>query len=288
MKSFCIKTNNNNIIEYLLEKLTNINIDDVYYSSNSFKLYKNVIVHYLGRDLFTFYNKFSDIITDCIINFYEEKIVNHIINFNYFYFDFYEKDQISKDSLELLNIEDTHDFNYRRENIWISVSQYLMEHKSMILSGFVNFRIANYIKSVDSVVDISVNKFILEKEYKEFIELLKLYISSKEPSHRSIHLIYMNEDSLLLDDHKNVITVSQNAFNAKYLSDISFSSNDYILNTLLDLLPREITIHLVHEEDEFIKTLECIFENKIHLCKDCDICKTYQLIDKEISSIKNN
>lgn len=284
MKSFCIKTNNNTIIEYLLKNISDLDIENVYYSSKKFKLYNNIIIHYIGKDLSLFYNKLSDIITDCIINFYEEKIINHIINYNYFYFDFYEKNEINKECMQMLDIKDISDFTYRKESIWISVLEYLIEHNSMILSGFVNFRIPNYIKSMDSLVDIAVNKFILEKEYKEFIELLKLYINSKEPNSNSIHLIYMNDDSLLLDENKNILAISQNLFNAKFLSDISFSSNDYILNTLLDLIPKEINIHLIQEEDEFIKTLKLIFENRIHLCNDCDICKTYRLINKELSS----
>lgn len=290
MKSFCIKTNNNKIIEYLLKNISDLNIENVYYSSNKFKLYNNVIIHYLGKDLSLFYNKLSDIITDCIINFYEEKLVNHILNYNYFYFDFYEKNEIVKECINLLDIKETSNFTYRKECIFANVSQYLTENNSMILSGFVNFRLQNYIKSIDSAVDIAVNKFILEKEYKEFIELLKLYIKSKEPNINSIHLIYMNEDSILLDENKNILAISQDVFNAKYLSDISFSSNDYILNTLLDLIPKELNIHLIQGDDEFIKTLKLIFENRIHICNDCDICKTYRLINKELSSgnkIKN-
>ncbi len=290
MKSFCIKTNNNKIIEYLLKNISDLNIEDVYYSSNKFKLYNNVIIHYLGKDLSLFYNKLSDIITDCIINFYEEKLVNHILNYNYFYFDFYEKNEIVKECINLLDIKETSNFTYRKECIFANVSQYLTENNSMILSGFVNFRLQNYIESIDSAVDIAVNKFILEKEYKEFIELLKLYIKSKEPNINSIHLIYMNEDSILLDENKNILAISQDVFNAKYLSDISFSSNDYILNTLLDLIPKELNIHLIQGDDEFIKTLKLIFENRIHICNDCDICKTYRLINKELSSgnkIKN-
>lgn len=284
MKSFCIKTNNNTIIEYLLKNISELNIENVYYSSNKFKLYNNVIIHYLGKEISLFYNKLSNIITDCIINFYEEKLINHILNYNYFYFDFYEKNEIMQECTNLLDIKEISDFTYRRECILANVLKYLKENNSMILSGFVNFRLQNYIKSIDSAVDIAVNKFILEKEYKEFIELLKLYIKSKEPNIDSIHLIYMNEDSILLDENKNILAISQDVFNAKYLSDISFSSNDYILNTLLDLIPKEINIHLIQGDDEFIQTLKLIFENRIHICNDCDICKTYRLINKELSS----
>ncbi len=179
MKSFCIKTNNTNIINYLLKRFSDSNIENIYYRNNEFRLYKNVIIHYTGSDLYLFFNQLSDIITDCIIKFYEEKILSHIINFNYFYFDSYEKDEIKKDCLNILKLKNISNYANKRETIWVSVFEYIMEHNSMILSGFVNFRISDYTKSLDYIVDVSVNKFILEKEYREFIDLLKLYIYSK-------------------------------------------------------------------------------------------------------------
>lgn len=288
MKSFCIKTNNTNIINYLLKRFSDSNIENIYYRNNEFRLYKNVIIHYTGSDLSLFFNQLSDIITDCIIKFYEEKILSHIINFNYFYFDSYEKDEIKKDCLNILKLENISNYANKRETIWVSVFEYIMEHNSMILSGFVNFRISDYTKSLDYIVDVSVNKFILEKEYREFIDLLKLYIYSKKPNKELIHLIYMGEDSILLDENKNIISVSKNVFNAKYLSDITFSSNDYILNTLLDLLSEKINVHLINIEDDFIKTLKSIFEKRLYICTDCDICKTYKLISKELSSINQS
>ncbi len=72
-------------------------------------------------------------------------------------------------------------------------------------------------------------------------------------------------------------------FDAKYLSDISFSSNDYCLNTLLNLLPSKLHIHLVDNfEDEFITTLKLIFENRVYICNDCDICRVYRLTNNVI------
>ncbi len=67
-------------------------------------------------------------------------------------------------------------------------------------------------------------------------------------------------------------------FNAKFLSDISFSKNDYTLNTLLTLLPKKIYIHLIDDYiDEFINTLKLIFEKRISYCHDCDICNIYKI-----------
>ena len=92
-----------------------------------------------------------------------------------------------------------------------------------------------------------------------------------------LHIIYSTSEVILLDEHKELIVVTDDTLKTKYLSDISFSSNDYVLNSLLTLLPKEIYVHLVeHSMDEFINTLQLVFENKLHLCTDCDICKLYR------------
>ena len=128
-----------------------------------------------------------------------------------------------------------------------------------------------------SLVDDSVNQFVIEKEYTEFISLLRIYVESRQPEYKMLHLIYNHGESILLDEEKNVVSVSDNIYNAKYLSDISFSSNDYALNTLLNLLPKKIYIHLINNYiDEFIQTLILIFENRIEICTDCDICNLYK------------
>ena len=53
------------------------------------------------------------------------------------------------------------------------------------------------------------------------------------------------------------------------MSDISFSSNDYALNTLLNLVPKKIYIHLLDgESDEFINTIKLIFEDRVEFSSD--------------------
>ena len=67
------------------------------------------------------------------------------------------------------------------------------------------------------------------------------------------------------------------------MSDISFSSNDYALNTLLNLVPKKITIHLIDGYvDEFINTLKLIFQDKVQICEDCDICLLYKTNSKTV------
>lgn len=278
LKSFCIKTNNQKIVNNLLSAFEKADLENIYISKLKFKLYNNFIIHYKGETLDLFYDLFSDILSSTIIEFYEKDIIKHIINTNYFYFTDIEQRKIFDIVSDYIYNGELVESYIRKDSIIISCTEYFLNNKSAILDGFVNFRLTNYIKILDYIVDMAVNKFVIDREYTEFIDLLKCYIDSKNHGANSVHLIYQNQESTLLDELKKVIVLDDSILNSKYLSDISFSSNDYTLNTLLTLLPEKIYIHLIDGiQDEFINTLKLIFDNRIYLCNDCNICKVYRL-----------
>jgi len=274
LKSFCIKTNNKELINYLLKELEYFDMNNIYVSIYKFKLYQNIIIHYTGKHKDEFLKNISTILAYTIIDFYEPKIIKNLINSNYFYFSTSEKKAIY--NLCLNNV----DFAGSLNSISIisnSLFEYLSCEHSLILEGFINFRLTNYIKSLDSIVDMCVNKFIIDREYHEFISLLKLYISSSESTCDVIHLIYQNEESILLNSSKKIIKPDTTMNSFKYLSDISFSSNDLALNTLLTLLPKKLYIHIIDKEDDFTNTLKLIFDDRVFVCNDCSICNLYKL-----------
>lgn len=279
MKSICVKTNNIEILDYLLNRISNEDFENLAYSKKQFKIYNNIIIHYQGKENSKFISFLSNIIEEAIIVFYQEKIMKQLINYNYFYFDEYEKNKILENCMGLLDTEEYIEKIEEEQYIKKELKKYLVENKSIILDGFVYFRLKEYFKVLDYIVDSAVNQFVIEREYTEFIDLLKIYVNSKLPSQETIHLIYINGESILLDEQKNIVSVSENIYNAQYLSDITFSSNDFALNTLLSLLPSKIEIHLISEEDEFINTIKLIFEDRVSICTDCNICKTYKMLN---------
>ena len=233
------------------------------------------IIH--GDNINTFYKILCDTLTKCIVFFYEKKLTKNIIFYNYFYFDTNEANQILNDCTDLFT-SDEEIGKEKYESIYNSLYSYILEHHSIVLNGFVNFRLQDYKNILDYTVDLCVNNFLIEKEYYEFINILHLYVNSKESTTEQIHLVYVNKESILIDSDKNIIHTKDKSFDAKYLSDISFSSNDYCLNALLNLLPQKLYIHLIDNyEDEFINTLKLIFENRVTICNDCDICRIYRM-----------
>lgn len=277
MKSLCVKTNNSQIIDYLLKSFENINLENTYISIRNFNHFNNIIIHYKGDKITLFYSSLSNIITKSIIDYYENDLISNNINLNYFYFNSYEKKKILENTINLLSDEKLaiKRYDYINNETFKNINN----GHSFYLQSFINFNLPKYINFLNTQIDAAVNKFLIDKEYLEFVNILRLYIKSESQDSKTnhLHLIYKDKTSIIIDDDKNIVSCNDNMKKAKYISDISFSSNDFALNTLLNLVPKKITLHLVDGySDEFINTLKLIFQERVMICEDCDICNMYR------------
>ncbi len=288
MSSLCIKTNNEELLNYLQNEFKNFNMLNVFYSCNEFKHYKNIIIHYKGIDTELFYTKLATIFSYLVIDYFENKIIKNILFSNYFYFENYELTKILNLCEE--NICDDSDFSFQNRQILLfdDFYNYISNHKSIVLTGFINFRLNNYRNLLNELIDFSVNEFIIEKEYLEFVSLLKLYVNTQPSLTSIIHVISSDFGIIILDKDLNVIEIDKNILDVKYLSDISFSENDFVLNTILNLLPQKIFLHLPKtdiNQFEFINTLKLVFETRIVICNDCNICNLYKNLNTSSSNL---
>ena len=268
MKSLCIKTNNLSAINYLLNSLENLKIEDTYFSCKTFKHYTNIIIHYIGNDSNCFNSTICDLLVCLILDNFEHELLKKLIIQNYFYFDSLEINKVLDICEDILCDSDEFSFENRYNILLDNLYDYISENNKLYLNGFLSFQNKTYSNYLSDVVDVAVNKFIIEREYLEFISLLKMYINSHSSSTNLVSLYYNESVSTLFDENNNLIDIKGDSFDTKYLSDISFSSNDYILNALLTLIPEKIVIHLSNSNiDEFINTLSLIFENRVTICK---------------------
>ena len=213
--------------------------------------------------------------------------MKHILLQNYFYFTSQEREQILSFCFDIFADDYINCFDKKFQILYDGFYDFIKDNKVLYLDGFIYFRLKAYFSILDDTVNNAVNHFLIEKEYLEFVSLLKLYINSQDSTCEVVHLVYSSSESILLDKDKNIIAPDSDIFNAKYLSDISFSSNDFTLNSLLNLIPKKIYIHLIDNKiDEFIQTLELVFENRVNLCTDCNICEFYK--NSSIDNILKN
>ncbi|MCX7922295.1 MAG: putative sporulation protein YtxC [Clostridia bacterium] len=245
------------------------NIDeDKAFGKKSLKLYDILKVHV------------SNALADYIIRQYEEKLIARIINSNYCYFNSTEKKDILSLALRIIRNDDkvflNSLFQIRRRNVIVrKLLEYFESSNSLILDGFVNFRLKEYMKDLEEVVDKAVDDFLMEREYKEFIRLLRYFVDIQDPKFDVIHVVVGYENKyILLDETRREIT---NECIQEFVNEISegeINYDDLLVSSLITLAPRKIVIHTTGQfrNKELLETIKNVFSGKVFLCSGCDVC----------------
>lgn len=222
----------------------------------------------------------SNALADYIITKYEEKLIARIINSNYCYFDPLEKKEILNFALRIMRNDDkvflNSLFQIKRRNLIIrKLIEYFDGSNNLVLDGFINFRLKEYIKDLEEVVDKAVDDFLMEREYKEFIRLLRYFVEIQDPKFDTIHVIVSYENKyVLLDETRKEIT---NECIQEFINEISegeVNYDDLLVSSLITLAPRKVVIHCFGQfkNKELLETIKNVFSGKVTMCNECDIC----------------
>lgn len=218
------------------------------------------------------------ILAEIIIDREEKKLLKKIIDINYYYFNDSERALILTNALEILNTCSgaLADFNLsaRHSKIMTSIIQYLDNHHELVLEGFVNFRLKEYRKRLVEVVDIAVDDYMMDLEYKEFIRVLRYFVDIQEPKIEEVHVV--------IGEYGNykILDTSGNAVNNKYLeSFVAESANeinyeDLLITSLISIAPYNIMLHShdINSSQNVVATIRNVFEGRVALCEGCHIC----------------
>lgn len=231
----------------------------------------------------------SNALADYIMKNYEEKFIKKIIDTNYFYFNQFERKGILKEAFKVIKNEDKTFLNtllqIRRRNIIVKkLMDYFDNSNTIILDGFINFRLKEYIKDLEEIVQKAVDNFLMEKEYREFINLLKYFVEIQEPKFYNVHVIVGENGSYtLLDEKMREIT---NECVKEYINEISeeeINYDDLLVSSLITLAPRKVTIHSARyfKNKELLETIKNVFYNNVIICDGCCICQVNTKAKKE-------
>lgn len=222
----------------------------------------------------------SNALAEYIIRKYEEKLIARIINSNYCYFNAIEKKEILNLALRLIRNDDKNFLNsifqIRRRNVIIrQLQDYFQGSNNLILDGFVNFRLKDYINDLEEIVDKAVDDFLMAREYKEFIRLLRYFVDIQEPKFEIIHIAAGFENKyVLMDERKNEVT---NECIQEFVNEISegeINYDDLLVSSLITLAPKKIVIHGTGQfrNKELMETIKNVFSGKVIICNGCEIC----------------
>lgn len=222
----------------------------------------------------------ANALSDIIINFFEPKLIKKIIKNDYFYFSNDEQNLLYEYTLDILNfneLEGKYDLlcQIRRKSYVLhKILNYLSENSTIILDGFVRFRLKEYIMQLEVAVDEAVNEYLTNREYQEFIWLLRYFVDLQNPRIDLVHVVFKDNKFYLFDRQINPIE------NDEFLESIAkenseINIDDVMISTLINIAPKRIVIHGFKgsEKIEVINALYNIFEAKIVFCNCCDICR---------------
>lgn len=224
--------------------------------------------------------KFSiaNCLADIIVEEWEALIIRKIVRDNFYYYSDEEKQLILNKTKNILNPAgiDSYNQNLRKEKIMQRILDYLDLHKSLIVEGFISFRLKDYQKELELIVNSAVDELLMEKEYQEFIRLLKYFVEIQEPRIQKVQIIFKNNGKFsLLDEKDNPIKHECLEGLMIDLLDNEINYEDLLISALITLAPQELVLHKGSEVEtnDTITTIEKVFGNRVVICSGCPKCK---------------
>ena len=220
----------------------------------------------------------ANCLAEIIVEEWETLIIRKIVRDNYYYYSEDEKQIIFHKAREILNPAGLNMYHRyeRKEKVMQKILEYLDLNQDLIIEGFINFRLKDYQKELENIVNSAVDEFLLEKEYTEFIRLLTYFVEIQEPRLQKVQIIFkQNGKFALLDqDGQPVKHESLDGLMIDLMAD-NIKYEDLLISALITLAPQELILHIEPEVEigEAITTIRNVFGNRVTNCPGCEKCK---------------
>ena len=228
----------------------------------------------------------SNILYNIVIEKYRKKELFNFLTETYFFLKQEEILEVEEMIMKVLRSEE----NLKDEKMIFCISKInsiiekiktcLEENEEINIKGFITFRMKELREDIEEIIDKVVEEYMVEKEYKEFVKLLKYFVDIQESKIEKIN-IYIHEGGgyELKDGYGNDIF---NEF-MKELSECKIDTEakieDIIISGLITNAPKQVIIH--HKENclnaEFIETIVNVFGDRVFYCTGCTNCETSKL-----------
>ncbi len=158
----------------------------------------------------------------------------------------------------------------RINSIIESIKSFLSENGYININGFIRFRMKTMINTIEDIVDKIVERYMVEKEYNEFIKLLKYFVEIQECKIEEIDLKILNNG---LYEIKN--SSGEDVFK-DFLKEISDNTEDgavnvedIIISGLITNAPKKIRIfnEVKCKNKEFLNTIKSVFGERVEVYK---------------------
>lgn len=157
-----------------------------------------------------------------------------------------------------------------------SIHELAEQGSPIIIDGVVRFRLREYLVAVDSLLHELVEQFLTDREYEEFVSMLR-YILDTQPASKQVLHVYCTEDLVWISDEQGNLIRDHDVTNAAYQvsDDEDVNAEDLAMSILITRSPCSIVIHDAAKGapwPSFAETVERVFLQRATRCNGCTTC----------------
>ncbi len=226
------------------------------------------------NDLHTL-DQFISVLAEYIIDRYEPQMIKRLLKESYPSLPPAQKRNILR-GIEVYADDPDIGYSARKKAVVLSLYDYLREDSDMLLDGFVAFRLKEYESMLENMVERLVDDCITQREYEDFIDLLKYFVSVQEIRPSLAHVV------VTIDGRYCIVSEQGENITQRCLSDFVDCSNipentnfdDLLISMLITLAPQKIMVHNAENirNPELFQTIKQVFAGQIAYCTGCEIC----------------
>ena len=237
----------------------------------------------------------SNILYRIVIENYRKKEMFEFLTDNYFFLKQNEILEIENEIMKVLKCEDLNDkegsvYCLNRINSIINkIQECISENQEINVDGFLTFRMRKLRKEIEEVIEKVIEMYMVEKEYNEFVKLLKYFVNIQECKIEEVNII-INEDNKYKVEDKEGRDLYKDFL--KELTgdekDLEVNIEDILISGLITSSPENIVIHGKENcnNKEFLETIENVFGNKVRYCDKIDECIEIKNMSKNVDIYK--
>ena len=233
--------------------------------------------------IYIFKHQISEILAEHIVNDWEDKLLRKEIMRSCRHLSLEERDSVHQRAAEFL--KKCHDseslnllMNFSRKNrITHRLLDYINNNLTVNVEGFINFCMQDYLTELKFAVEVALEELRNQKEYNEFINLLRYFVDTQAPKIYEVNLMVGANGIFYLWDGKG-IKIEENYINY-YLDEMlldEINLDDVLISILITIAPRKIVLHNVANlNNEPVEIIKSVFREKISECPGCERCYQY-------------
>ncbi len=168
--------------------------------------------------------------------------------------------------------------NFGRKNrIAHRILDYIHSNPLMVVEGFINFCLQDYLTEIRFAVELAVEELKNEKEYNDFVTLLRYFVDTQAPKIHEVNVM-MDENGVFNLWDGSGIKIEEN-YMSYFLDDMLLNEinfDDVLISILITIAPRRIILHnALNLGSEPVETIKKVFKEKIRMCTGCERCHTH-------------